>query len=673
MTRRLAWGAGAAVALAQLGCSSEDVDPAAGGAAMAIYTVPGSLDALADEAFLDHPMPSDFRRDDAGAPVFSGFHNPLGKPLIEEYVGATAGLFDGFSPVATGYLRFTGALDPATLPQTPDAALAADASVQLIDIDPASPNHGERRLLTLSFRTMGGAFVLPNTLRFKPSYGFPLRVSTRYALVVTTDALAADGSAVQPSAELREVLGLEPASGPRAAHADAMSPALDELAAAGIAADRIAHLAVFTTGDPTAETIAVRDHLRANVAAPTFVPGADWGVFQQNGYVEYRSEYGPSPNYQAGTSPYKVYGDGGAFNFVNGSPEVVDTFDARFSLTVPDSAGCVMPTAGYPIVLYAHGTGGSYRSHISYASTLADKCIASMGVDQILHGTRPGAPSDTQEIQLLFFNFQNVDAARTNGRQSAIDEVQRARLFTESNVVVPASESTTGQDILFDPSKVMFMGHSQGGLNGPLYLAVDDSARGGVLSGSGAVIEITLLEKTEPAPSIANLVRTVFLGLTTEQYEELDVFHPALSLAQILVDAIDPINYAHFTAREPRDGFAPKSVLMTEGIAPDGSGDSYTPPKGTEAQAIAMGLPLQLPAQLPYEQLEYGAESVEIPAEGLSGNLAGGQASGVLAQWPPADGKDGHFVVFDIDAARAQAAEFLWRLSEDPVGSVPAP
>jgi hypothetical protein len=64
---------------------------------------------------------------------------------------------------------------------------------------------------------------------------------------------------------------------------------------------------------------------------------------------------------------------------------------------------------------------------------------------------------------------------------------------------------------------------------------------------------------------------------------------------------------------------------------------------------------------------------VTIPAGGLSGNLAGGMASGVLAQWPASQASDGHFVVFDIPAARTQAAVFLKNLAANPVGNVPAP
>ena len=36
---------------------------------------------------------------------------------------------------------------------------------------------------------------------------------------------------------------------------------------------------------------------------------------------------------------------------------------------------------------------------------------------------------------------------------------------------------------------------------------------------------------------------------------------------------------------------------------------------------------------------------VTVATDGTSGNLAGGAASGVLAQFAPADGHDGHFVV----------------------------
>ena len=651
------------------GCAEADLGTEVG----AIYTVPTSSGSLTGERWLEHPWPSDVRRTPEGFIDFSGFPNPKGVALIDEYLDATIDLLDGFSTVAGGYVRFDGPIDPQSLPADPVAATGPRSSVMLVDVDPSSPRFGLPHRILVSFREEGGVYTQQNTLRWIPAPGFPLRPHTKYAFVVTHTLRSFDGGEIIANGALEEVLGLRDATERTAALAAEYEAPLEVLRQLGTRPQAIRHLAVFTTDDPTEEAMAIRDHLRGNVPAPDFVNREPWETSQGGNFVEYRAWYGPSPNYQKGVLPFEVYGDGGEFNFVDGVPEVVDTFDARFSLTVPDSPDCPMPDAGYPIVLYAHGTGGNYRSHLSFADTLAEQCLASMGVDQIFHGARPGA--DQASTEILFFNFQNIIAARTNGRQSAIDEVQRARLFTERHARIPAAVSHTGEEIRFDPERVLFMGHSQGGLNGPLYLAIDDSARGGVLSGSGSVIIITLLAKTEPAPSIADLVPTIFLSLVTpEERAELDLFHPAMMLAQTVVDAIDPINYARLTIGEPRPGYLPKSVLMTEGIAPDGSGDNFTPPKGTEAQAVAMGLPPQSPLQLAYPQLEWGAPGVvTIPPEGLSGNLADGNASGALAQWPPVPGSDGHFVVFDVPQARAQAATFLRRLADDPRGNVPAP
>ncbi|MBI4956594.1 MAG: hypothetical protein HY908_31545 [Myxococcales bacterium] len=656
------------LALGASGCTESDPGPAA---AEAIYVLPATPSAVSDERFFDHPWPSGLRTAD-GAPVFTGFHNPKGVALVEEYVGLTAGLFDGFSPVAPGYLRFSEALDPASLPATPLAATDPDATVQLVDVDPASPTHGERRLVSVSFRAEGGVYVVPNTLRFMPTLGFPLLPDTAYALVVTRSVRTLGGLPVNPNATLRQALGLDAPETPEAgAAATELAPTVAALAALGLPADRIAHLAVFRTSSPRRELFAVRDDVRANVPAPDFLPN-DWSPVDIGpAYDEYRGRYGPSPNYQAGLLPFWHYGDGGQFNFVNGVPAVVDSFDLRFSLTVPKAASCPMPSAGYPIVLFAHGTGGSYTSHLKFADTLAGKCLASMGVDQIFHGDRPGAPATIGDIELLFFNFQNAVAARTNGQQSAIDEVQRARLFTETGAYIPSAVSATGAPIRFDGSRVLFMGHSQGGINGPLYFAADDSCRGGVLSGSGSVIGVALRDKTAPAPGVAGLVKSVLLGLQPPDYGEFDLYHPAIMLVQSIVDELDGANYAAVSIAAPREGFLPKSIYMTEGIGPDGVGDSYAPPKGIEAHAIALGLPLQLPGTHPIEELAWGGPTaVEVPAEGLSGNLANGLATGLFAQFAPVGGSDGHFVVYDVPEAREQAGEFLRRLADDPKGGV---
>jgi hypothetical protein len=231
-------------------------------------------------------------------------------------------------------------------------------------------------------------------------------------------------------------------------------------------------------------------------------------------------------------------------------------------------------------------------------------------------------------------------------------------------------------------------------VNGPLFLAADDQTRGGVLSGTGAMITVALLEKTQPAPSVANAVRTL-LGLSNGIYDdELNLFHPIINLAQTIVDTTDPVHYMPYIISNPRHG-KPKSIYQTEGIALGDAcsvdtdcpgapwkcnasgvcenGDSYAPPHGIEIASVALGIPRELPGIRPITEATWGIDpnEITIPQTGLVGNLANGQATAVLGQFPPAAGSDGHFVVFDVPACREQAAQFVKNLAADPIGNIP--
>jgi hypothetical protein len=679
----------------------------------ALWTAPASLDTLRDSHFYDHPWPSDLRRNADGTIRYEGFYNPKNSMVVSQYVSALAGLLDGFSPVATGYLRLTGDIDEATLPQTPPDSVQADATLELVDIDPASPERGKHRLVQWFWQKAAGVYWLPDTLAVQPALGYPLLPHTRYAYIVTTGLHDASGHAIRPSEDLLEVLGLAPTTSTTERVRAVLAGGIAELENLGIAPTSIAHLAIFTTDDPAAELKAVRDTLMADFPAPTIDPtswvvnpaeaeGFDVPPFQPQGagadFNVYQGWYGPAPNYQAGKVPFTNFGDGGGFVFEKSGKAVLQsTFDMRFTLVVPNTTKCPMPPAGYPIVLYAHGTGGDYRSIVEEGNSIGDvlsqHCLASMGVDQIDHGARPGAPVEyfgpnetdpnpayENTVELLFFNLDNPIAARTNGREGAIDVVQQARLFTESHASIPASVSLTGQPILFDSSRLLFFGHSQGGLNGPLFLAIDDQARGGVLSGSGSMMTIALLEKVAPV-NIPDLL-ALLLGLGPQNRAELNLFHPAFSMAQTLVDALDPIHYVGDIVQHPRAGFAPKSIYQTEGTYSDGLGDDYAPPQGIEVESVAIGLPRMAPGIHTIVEAAWGGlGDVTIPAGGLSGNLAGGKASGLLAQFKPScatetvpcpdESGDGHYVVFDVPACHEQAAQFCQNLAANPVGNVP--
>ncbi len=678
--------AGAFASLAFLACGSSATGPgsppAESATISALYVLPDSLETLANEHFLDHPWPSDFRREADGTVRIEGFFDPKSLVLLQDYVRLSKGLFDGFSPVASGYVRFDGDIDPKSLPADPRASLSPLSSVQIIDVDPSSADLGKRHLASAYFRKDEGVYWLPRTLAIAPALGHPLRTNHRYAQVVTKALLTTSGTPTVPSIDMRRALGLEPATGRSLVQKEAIAKDVEALRAAGVATADIVSLSVFTTTDPTAELYRVTDAVAAQVPAPTAKPEAWQAKEQGAAYDVYEGVYGPSPDYQAGTTPFRSSAEGGGFEFDgSGKPVLQRTLDLRFAVAVPNARACPMPESGYPIVLSAHGTTGDYRTAVddtetSVAALLAPSCLAVIGIDQILHGTRPGAPpvsSPTRDsdIEILFFNFSNMLAGRTNGRQGAVDVVQEARLFTESNLSVPANVARGGAPIRFDASKMTFFGHSQGGLNGTLFLAADGHARGGVLSGSGSMITTALLEKTQPQPSVATAIKLLLQLTSPADAAELNVFHPVLNLAQELVDVTDPIHYARHIVSDPRKGNRPKSILQTEGVGPDGKGDTFAPPIGIELSATAMGLPRIAPGVWPVQSMSWtGAVDLSVPPAGVSGNLGGGLATGALAQWAPRAGVDGHFVVFFVPGAKRQASNFMRDLAGDPRGKL---
>ncbi|MEO7091982.1 MAG: hypothetical protein ABI175_01950, partial [Polyangiales bacterium] len=594
------------------------------------------------------------RREADGSVRLDGYINPRLSPLIKKYQAQMRGKLDGFSPIAAGWLAFSADIDTRSLPVDGKASTAPTSTLQLVDIDDASPDKGKRHPIIWRFRApVGDYYTVANTLAFMPALGMPLREKTRYAIVATRALKTKDGKSFQPNDGLLDVLDGKGAAGA------AWKGALDALDAAGIPRAQVAHLSVYTTSDPTGELLKIADDVRklpppvqTDVAYDTTA-----GTFEG-----YTGNYSGSPDYQQGVVPF--LSEGGNFVFdAAGLPIKQRDFSLRFYLTVPLAASCPMPAGGYPIVLYAHGTGGDYKSFTrdGTAKSLAEKCIAAMGIDQIFHGARPGAPPDSDpnkdsKISLLFFNVENVLAARTNTRQGAIDDIARAHLVASGGLSVPADVSKSGVAVTFDPGKIGFFGHSQGGLNGPLMLAVDDQAKGGVFSGAGSEISYSVLAKTKPDPSVSNLFK-VLINVSVENQDEVDELHPFISFVQTVIDPADPLHYYPHLVLAPFAGHTPKSVFMTEGVAADGSGDSFAPPRTIEAGAIAGRFPLFNPVVRDIPEL---TKTLGIPAVGgpLKGNAAGGKATVALAQFTPKAGRDGHFVVFDIPEATQLASSF---------------
>jgi hypothetical protein len=597
--------------------------------AMALYdTSPTRSD------FFALPWPSDSRLTSDGKSMdLTGFYNPGG--AIGSYLTAIGSEpLSGFGTSSAIYFRFDAPLDATQLPATGAASISPSSPVFVVDVTPSSPTYGKRQPLSVHFQSTAGLYIGSNWLALLPEPGFPLRPATTYAAVITDSTVAADGGSVHRDPRFDSVLPFSS----------------DITSALGVDGIHIAAATVFTTQNPTPIMKALRDAVYAQAPAPT-VMALDFADTKKNTYNHYRGMYA-SPNFQEGDPPYKTTG-GRIHVDANGVPQVVRTEMLRFAVTIPLAP---MPAAGWPIVLYAHGTGGDYESFLGdrSADTAANVLdengnvithMAMISIDQVLHGPRDPTMSDPD---LTFFNFQNIVAAHDNPKQGGLDDFQLLRLVEGFNV---ASAPMTNEPIKFDPDRIYFKGHSQGGLTGPLFLAYEPKVKAAILSGAGATLILGLLYKTEPT-NVAALVQAVIA-------EDVDQYHPLLTLLQAYMESSDPGNYGRLFFREPPEGLAPKSIYQSIGIV-----DNFAPVPTLKSFGLSMGLQ---PVNPMVEPIDDFPTLLNLPwmDPPIMSNFAGGKATGVVCEYQvPVDstGKqkyDGHFVVFDDPHAIVQSNAFL--------------
>jgi pimeloyl-ACP methyl ester carboxylesterase len=277
-----------------------------------------------------------------------------------------------------------------------------------------------------------------------------------------------------------------------------------------------------------------------------------------------------------------------------------------------------------------------------------------ISTDQVLHGPRD--PSQTGP-EIAFFNFNNPVAGRDNPLQGAADAWSQQRLALGLSF-----DDGGGRTIHFDPAKVTFWGHSQGGLTGPAYIAFEPALKGAVLSGTGGTFYLSALTKTEPV-NFPDLLATLIRD------EPIDEDNPTLALAQMMIERSDGVNYAPFFARKPAtvDGtpLAPRNIYQTEGFV-----DHYAPNVVIEAFATAVGGDLvQLPDTLALEGTTLRGRGVLAPP--ITNNL--GTSTVVLGQFKQAGTSDGHFVAMDVAAAKKQTAKFLGTLAATGQATVVSP
>ncbi len=588
--------------------------------AQALFELPAA-------GFFDQPFPSDLRYTVDGRVNLDGFPNPFGLDLLDDYVAVAEKRLDGFSPNGAIYFRFEEPLDPDALPAVEDT-LSIDSPILLVNVTEGSPYLGEMIPLESWYwdreAPVDGYYLEPYLLAVRPLGGFPMRPAQKYACVVTRRLKDGQGRHLGPTPVVAEALDGDVGS-PLYSLLAPLRSWLDQTG--GISAPDVAVATVFTTANPTREMEQAARFIREEGVVEAVGPVEAKAT--GNDYLYFVGKY-KAPNFQTGEPPYK---EGGAILFDgDGKPVVQWSETITFALAVPKGP---KPVGGWPVVMCSHGTGGSYKSCMGTEANLMTKSgLAVISIDQPLHGDRyTGPPID---VEYYSFNFTNPDGARSLFRQAALDSVSLAR-FVEGLTV-----HTAGQEITFNADRMGFFGHSQGGLTGSLYVAVQDEIKAAVLSGSGGGLAYTILLRKQIDSGVNVDIKAAMEKLLALEYDdEFTLFHPAITIAQMLVDVSDPINYSPFYFGERLAGQA-IPVLLTEGVD-----DPYTPAVTTDNQAIAGGMPPLAPLVHAHPGFALkGLATQSLPAVGNVTTAQGEAVTAALAQYKG----QGHFVAFQ-DAA----------------------
>lgn len=584
----------------------------------------GPLPLWGGADFFDSPWPSDSRTSD-GRPDLSGFPLRDEYPLVDEYLLVAESL-DGFGTNSPIYVRFDGAIDTGLLPEPVDS-VAASSPIVLLDVDPHSPERGRRIPWTWDWQESETAWQADNLLAVMPLTGFPLRPRTSYALVVTT-ALA------RPNAAFAAVWAADHPE------RDSFQALQETLFQVGLPTDDVAIATVFTTQDPVGELAGMAEAIRSTLEFPVFDPQVvRYG--KGNGYQAWQG-YVYLPNWQQGVKPYTSEGGGFAWD-EDGDPILAGWDRTAFMISVP--SGEEQPDAGWPVVIYGHGTGGDQTAFVTGTSLLTEGTVLAragaigLSVSMPLHGDR-AAGMDPQQAA---FNYLNPASIRTSFRQAALDQVYLAELLSRQAWTFTGSDDDGELSATTSPGQLAYFGHSHGGNAGAIAAPFfNGSVRAVVLSGSGGSTALAAIQRKEGGLDIEAILSALF-GLDDD--EELDAGHPLVGMIQTLAEATDPLNYGPYWSQvEPFWDAQPVDVLMTEGLL-----DIHTPPDTTEALAAAAGLPVLDPlTHLSAAADLLGLHGVATPTTENLTAWDGSAVSGGLGQYPDQD----HFAIFyDSDAA----------------------
>lgn len=632
---------------------------------------PTFLFDLNSDDFHAVPFPSDVRKRADGTYGYTQYASVYALGVGKLWLDAADDLQTGFGLTSGVFMHFDGPLDPETIPTTDDDSLEASATVFLVDVDAQSPMKGSRIPVRCRFTQPVGSHHPANQLACVSPFGVLREPDTTYALVVTRGVKSVDGASVSTPSALKSLLDGQDLEGVHGTVASAeYVAARDAIVEAGTPADQIAGFTLFTTYEPTARLQRIYEFYAALPEPELDSEKPIEQVAVYDDYVVLKAYYNV-PNIQSGGPPYAIPPEGKIVFDEAGNPVVQRQESVQVNITIPRAP---MPVDGYPILIYAHGSGGqavelmdrgpkTARTDVPAAGSgparnLSQYGVAGLSVDFAIHDTRYPASPDTTGLKL--YNLLGNPRAMIDNFVVASNEVGLHARLAAGIALDPSVSGVLDPQwfpdgvIKFDRDAIAVMGQSMGSMISTPAVTLPNEIDALINSGSGGtLIEIALASKdpVEIRPLLRNMLRL----RNDEVFDEFDI---TLNTLQHVFDWIDPTLHARHVIQRPHLGAPPRHVFHPSGLE-----DRYFSARARAGLSTALGVPMANPVSeaVAFDWMRWvgHSEAVQLP---ISANMPQG-VTGFVRQFEPAYPEAGHYVMFDKPEARAQYSCFMKTLA----------
>lgn len=539
------------------------------------------------EDFFKLPYPNDALIMGQGALDLSAFpgldHGPAPATWLKRITASLQAERAGFGLNPTVYFRFSQPIDFDTLTFND-----ASATFRFVDITPG-PYEGKQPNARFFASSERSPYICPNWLGIRPREGSPLKPGHRYAVFFRKGIKTTTGELLKADPDFTQLLLPSPPQDPVL-----MQPWLNYqplrrwLQEQGIPHTELVGGTLFTTEDPTQrvrqayETIHRAPAPLLNQLTPcdgrTPSPCGHGDLTRACGdplnegiYTEYHGLMS-AVDLLTGFPPYAQWG--GTILSDGDQLRPQGTAQVCVSVTIPQGAA---PPGGWPVLIYVPDFGDHYRSAFVHGVNVhaTNAGLAVVTLDPLLTGPRGGGTKalSAEEIALIHDDLSYAARARDLRVQGVAELFSLVRLISQPGGIpgLPALTQRAAQR--------MVLGYGHGAELSTALLAWEPEVGLGVLASAGGSTMDRLRVTRAPHRPAALLSQ----ALADSSFNGM---HPALHLAQHMLDPVDAMNHGALL-NSPPEGVGRKHLLQL--ITLD---DARTPVILQQALASAIGAPL---------------------------------------------------------------------------------